>query len=131
MSGCQKLVIKLSLGSRLRCSSMDEVRGIICCLREDQMLEGGLKKKTTNSDAVKKKQKHLSYRQLHSQMSQDRQAGCSYLILSTFCWLYFCSDCPQDNKKVKMRAFFNMELSDCLPKPSIITPQPTRTVLSN
>lgn len=80
---------------------MDEMRGIICCLREEQMLEGRLKKKNKQAqlDAVKKKQKHLSYRQLHSQMSQDRQAGCSYLILSAFCWLCFCSDYPQDKKK--------------------------------
>lgn len=38
MSGCEKVVIKLSLGSGLSCSSLDEVKGIICCLREEQML---------------------------------------------------------------------------------------------
>jgi len=50
MSGCEKMVTKLSLGSGLRCSSMDEVRVIICCLREEQMFA---RKKLKKKDSVR------------------------------------------------------------------------------
>lgn len=106
MSGCEKMVIKLSLGSGLRCSSVDEARCIVCCLREEQTL-ARKKPKKKDSDAVDEKQNHLSHRQLHSQMSQDRQAGCSYLILSVFCWLYFCSDYPQVKNKSQNENLFH------------------------
>lgn len=52
---------------------MDEVRGIICCLREDQMLEGGLKKK-------QQKEAKASELQTTSQSDVTRQAGWLFLF---------------------------------------------------
>lgn len=40
-------------------------------------------------------------------LSQDRQAGCSYFIKKVFCWLYFCSDYPQDKNKSQNESLFH------------------------
>lgn len=99
--------------------------------RADAHRKRSLRKKAW-LDAVNKKQKHLSSRQLHNQMSQDRQAVCSYLILSVFFFGYVVVGIiPRTRIKVKMRAFFIAELSDSLPKSPIITPPPTLIIVSN
>lgn len=72
------MVIKLSLGSGLRCSSVDEAKGVICCLREEQMLA---RKKPKKKDWVRCCREAKTFEpQTTSQSDVTRQAGWLFLL---------------------------------------------------